>query len=49
MTFNTPEATEYIINYLKTRDNIKEDEPLFLSQYKKSFNSTWCYLAIQRN
>ena len=49
MTFNTPEATEYIINYLKTRDNIKENEPLFLSQYKKALTQhgvIWLFSEI---
>ena len=35
ITFNTPEATEAIINYLKTRNNLQEDDYLFISQYKK--------------
>lgn len=35
MTFNTPEATEAIMNYLKTRNNLEEDDYLFISQYKK--------------
>jgi len=39
ITFNTPEATEAIINYLKTRDNLKEDDYLFLSQYKRQIGS----------
>lgn len=39
ITFNTPEATEAIINYLKTRDNLREDDYLFLSQYKKQIGT----------
>jgi integrase len=35
VTFNTPEATNAIINYLKTRNNLQEDDYLFISQYKK--------------
>lgn len=29
VTFNTPECTEYIINYLKTRDNLNNNDYLF--------------------
>lgn len=39
ITFNTPEATEAMINYLKTRDNLKEDDYLFLSQYHRQIGS----------
>jgi len=39
MTFNTPEATESIINYLKTRNNLQEDDYLFISQYKRQIGS----------
>ncbi len=39
ITFNTPEASEAIINYLKTRDNLREDDYLFLSQHKRQIGS----------
>lgn len=29
LTFNTPECTEYILNYLKTRKDLKESDSLF--------------------
>lgn len=35
ITFNTPEATNAIIDYLKTRNNLQEDDYLFISQYKR--------------
>lgn len=36
--FNTPEATFYIFEYLKSRDNIKLDEALFKSQRGNHLN-----------
>jgi integrase len=39
ITFNTPETTEAIINYLKTRDTLREDDYLFLSQHKRQIGS----------
>lgn len=35
MTFNTPEASSAIIDYLKERNHLHEDDYLFISQYKK--------------
>ncbi|MGL6298955.1 MAG: tyrosine-type recombinase/integrase [Methanobacteriaceae archaeon] len=49
MTFNTPEATEAITNYLKTRDNLQEDDYLFLSQYKTQLGPRsliWMYKEL---
>lgn len=35
MTFNTPEASDLIIEYLKKRNDLREDDHLFLSQYRE--------------
>lgn len=49
ITFNTPEATEAMINYLKPRDNLQEEDYLFLSQYKKPLGAPaiiWLYKEL---
>nr|WP_302579089.1 tyrosine-type recombinase/integrase [Methanobrevibacter arboriphilus] len=33
MTFNTPEASNFIMTYLKSRNDLREDDYIFLSQY----------------
>lgn len=40
MTFNTPETTLTIIDYLKKRNNLHEDEYLFTSQYKNQMGKS---------
>ncbi|WP_221061603.1 tyrosine-type recombinase/integrase [Methanobrevibacter arboriphilus] len=35
MTFNTPETSQAIIDYLKKRNSLQEDDYLFISQYKR--------------
>lgn len=35
MTFNTPETSDLIIEYLKNRNDLREDDCLFLSQYRE--------------
>lgn len=49
ITFNTPETTEALIRYLKTRNNLQEDDYLFLSQYKKPLGAPaiiWIYKEL---
>lgn len=38
ITCSSPESTQYILTYLKTRDNLYENNPLFLSAYGEQYS-----------
>jgi len=40
MTFNTPEASNFIMTYLKNRNDLREDDFIFLSQYREGFEGS---------
>lgn len=48
ITFNTPECSEWIINYLKIRDNLTESSYLFESRQKKKLSAQSLITILKR-
>lgn len=49
LTFNTPECTQAIIDYLRSREDLKETDPLFEAYGRRMTKSTYSTLLEQLN